>query len=153
MEKARKTKKVAATTAKVIAKQLGTTHVSKFEQDEMEREDKLDATPHLIFTPALSCIGVSVADPNSDAFNANKNDSEMLDLDKGNYQPGTTEDYSDDLFEVPTSPMQKRTYTKAASPRGKARVAPVANAAFSKQRLIQHELGTTTEWEYPPRQA
>ena len=77
----------------------------------------------------------------------------MLDLDKGNYQPCTTEDSSDDLFEVPTSPMQKNTYTEAATPRGKARVAPITNAASSKQRLIQHELGTTTESEYPPCQA
>ena len=153
VEKARKTKKVAVAAAKVVANQLGAACVSKFEQDEMEREDMLDATPHPIFTPAPGCIGVLVADPNSDAFDDNTNDSEMLDLDKGNYQPGTTEDYSDDLFEVPTSPMQKRTYAEAASPRGKARVAPFANVASSKLRLIQHELGTTTESEYPPRQA
>ena len=156
VEKSRKTKNVAATTAKaakVVAKQLGATCVSKFEQDEMERENMLDATPHLIFTPAPGHIGVLVADLNSDAFDDNKNDSEMLDLDKGNYQPGTAEDYSDNLFEVPTSPMQKKTFAEAASPRGKARVAPIINAASSKQRLIQYELGTTTESEYPPHQA
>ena len=75
VEKARKTQKAAATTtkaAKVVAKQLGATHVSKFEQDEMEREDMLDATPHLIFTPAPGHIGILVADPNSDAFDDNK---------------------------------------------------------------------------------
>ena len=113
----------------------------------------LDATPCLIFTPAPGCIGVLVADPNSDALNDNKNDSEMLNPDKGNYQPSTTEDYLDNLFEVPTSPMQKKTYTEAASPKGKAREAPITNAASSKQRLIQHKLGTTTESEYPPCQA
>lgn len=61
VEKSRKTKNVAATTAKaakVVAKQLGATCVSKFEQDEMERENMLDATPHLIFTPAPGHIGV-----------------------------------------------------------------------------------------------
>ena len=126
--------------AKQVAKLMSAAHVSKFEMDEMEREDMLDVTP----CPATGdCVEVQAYNPSSSGFIVN---TDELNLDKGTYKPSTIEDNStNDISIVPTSPPWKMMYAEAASPRGKTgamKAAPLRKMNQSKDR-------STTESDSP----
>ena len=116
-----KVKKVAAKAAKLAkatAKEVSTACASKYEQDAMEREDMLNATPRPNFNSTTSCHNtVPASDPSTPSMVSKSNmDIDEMNPNKGTYKPGSTaEDDSADNFLVVSS--HKRTYVKVASPK------------------------------------
>ena len=107
---------------KIATKRRGAAHVAKFEQEAMEREDMLNATPCPIFT---STADHGLAPPSNHSAPSSVIESEIdtneMDPDKGTYKPGSTteESSTNNSTAIPTS-SPKRTYAKVASPQRKA---------------------------------
>ena len=151
-----KTKKEEAAVAKaekIATKRRGAACVAKFEQEAMEREDMLNATPRPIFT---STADHGLAPPSNPSTPSSVIESEVdmneMDPDKGTYKPGsTTEELStDNLTAIPTS-LPKRTYAEVASPQHKANRAAtkVAESTDWPSEVVTVELeGSTTEDEH-----
>ena len=86
----------------------------------MERKNMLDVTPYPAFTPAGDHVGVWASGASSGGLVIESDvDTNELNPDKGTYKPSTTEDDTDGLSMVPTSPPQRMTYAKAMSPKAK----------------------------------
>ena len=99
-----KVKKVAAKAAKLAkatAKEVSTACASKYEQDAMEREDMLDATPHPNFNSTTSCCNTVPASNPSTPNMVSKSDMDTNEMNpnKGTYKPGSTtgDDLADDF--------------------------------------------------------
>ena len=135
---------------KIATKRCGAARVAKFEQEAMECEDMLNASPHPIFT---STVDHSSAPPSNPSAPSSVIESEVdmneMDPDKGTNKPGSTteESSTDNLTAIPTS-LPKRTYTKVASPQCKANRAAtkVVESTDWPSELVTVELeGSTTE--------
>ena len=116
-----KTKKeeVAVVKAEKIATERhGAACVAKFEQEVMEREDMLNATPHPIFTSTADHGSAPPSNPSApSSVIESEVDTNKMDPDKSTYMPGSTteESSTDNLTAIPTS-LPKRTYAEVASP-------------------------------------
>lgn len=131
-----KANKAAKAVAKAEAKEHKGAHLAKFQEDAMDREEMLEATPRPDITPACCCTHV----PSSGLRAAgsvveSEVDTDDINPDKATYQPGsTTEDDSiSKLSAVPTSPI-KPTYAQVvASPTPKKKIPqPAATAQVAK---------------------
>ena len=116
--KARKAEAATATrAAAAVAKKVNSTRLSKFEQEAMDLEDILVATPCPNFTPITSRTLPSASEPSAaGSVIESEVSTDKVDLDKAMYNPGsTTEDNTESRLSVlPTSPL-KRTYAEVAS--------------------------------------
>ena len=148
-----KTKKEEAAVVKaekIATKRRGAARVAKFEQEAMECEDMLNASPHPIFT---STVDHSSAPPSNPSAPSSVIESEVdmneMDPDKGTNKPGSTteESSTDNLTAIPTS-LPKRTYTKVASPQRKANRAAtkvVESTDWPSEAVTVELEGSTTE--------
>jgi hypothetical protein len=124
-----KSKRAEAKAEKAIAKKLGAARLAKFEQDAMEQENVLDATPRPNFTPTASRTQVPAFETSPLSFPESEGDTDEMNPDKATYNSGpTTEEDTDKEYVVPSSPP-KRTYAEVASPPRKSRVATGTKAA------------------------
>ena len=151
-----KTKKEEAAVAKaekIATKRHGAACVAKFEQEAMEHEDTLNATPHPIFTSTADHSSAPPSNPSApSSVIESEVDTNEMDPDKGTHKPGsTTEELpTDNLTAIPTSPP-KRTYAEVASPQRKANEAATKVVELTDWPLeaVTVELeGSTTEDEH-----
>ena len=116
--KARKAEAATATRAvAAVAKKVNSARLFKFEQEAMDLEDILTATPRPNFTPITSRALPSASEPSAaGSVIESKVGTNEVDLDKAMYNPGSTteDDTKSELSILPTSPL-KRTYTEVAS--------------------------------------
>ena len=119
----------AARAAAAVAKKLNSARLSKFEQEAMDLEDILAATPRPNFTPITSRALPSASEPSA-AGSAIESEvgTDKVDLDKAMYNPGSTteDDTESELSVLPTSPL-KRTYAEVASSPHKGSTKPAAS--------------------------
>ena len=133
--KSKKADAAAAKAAKAAARRLGAERLVKFEQDAMEKEDILDATPRPVFTPTAGRTLVPTSGPSAaTSVLESEVDTDEMNPDKRTYNPGsTTDDNSEsDLSAIPTSPA-KRTYAEVASPKRKPVATTGTKAALGTQ--------------------
>ena len=151
-----KTKKEEAAVAKaekIATKRRGAAHVAKFEQEAMEREDMLNATPRPIFTSTADHGSAPPSNPSApSSVIESEVDTNKMDPDKGTYKPGSTtkESSTDNLTAIPTS-LPKRTYAKVASPQRKANRAAtkvVESTDWPSEAVTVKLEGSTTEDEH-----
>ena len=151
-----KTKKEEAAVAKaekIATKRHGAARVAKFEQEAMEREDMLNATPRPIFTSTADHGSALPSNPSApSSVIESEVDTNKMDPDKGTYKPGSTtkESSTNNLTAIPTS-LPKRTYAEVASPQRKANraAAKVVELTDWPSEVVTVELkGSTTEDEH-----
>ena len=101
----------------------------RFEQDAMEREDVLDATPCPNIAPTASCTKVPAFETSPAGLIKSEVDTDEMNPDKAIYNPGPTTDEDTDESTVAPSCL-KRTHAKVASLNTKSRVASGIKAAL-----------------------
>ena len=82
-----KSKRAEAKAEKAIAKKLGATRLAKFEQNAMEKENVLDATPRPNFTPTASRTEVPTFETSPASFTESEGDTNKMNPDKATYNP------------------------------------------------------------------
>lgn len=113
---------------KAIAKEQGAAQLMKFEQNTMEREDVLNATPCPNFTPTASYTKVPTFKTSPVGLIESEVDTDEMNPDKAIYNPGPITDEDTDKSTI--APLcLKRTYAKVASLNAKSRVASGIKAA------------------------
>ena len=119
----------AARAAAAVAKKVNSARLSKFEQEAMDLEDILAATPRPNFTPITSRALPSASEPSAaGSVIESEVGTDEVDLDKAMYNPGSTteDDTESELSVLPTSPL-KRTYAEVASSLHKGSTKPAAS--------------------------
>ena len=91
-----KSKRAEAKAKKAIAKEQGAARLMKFEQDIMEREDVLNATPHPNFTPTARHTKVPAFETSPAGLIKSEVDTNEMNPDKATYNPGPTTDKDTD---------------------------------------------------------
>ena len=104
-----------AKAAKAVAKKLGAAQCSQFEQEAMEREDMLDATPRPNFTPAAGRI-LSSKPGAAESVLESEVETDEANPDKATYQPDAVDDDDDSLSSLSAvSTMSDRKSTRLNS--------------------------------------
>ena len=127
--KDKKADTVKAKAAKAVAKKLGVAQCSKFEQEAMEREDMLDATPCPNFTPATSHILAPSSEPvAAESVLESEVETDKANPDKATYQADAVSD-DNSLSLLSAVPTLKMSYAEVASPECKGKAVAGTKAA------------------------
>ena len=128
--KEKKENAAKAKATKAVAKKLGTTQLTKHEQEAMEREDMLDATPHPNYMPATNhMLAPSSEVSAAESVLESKIETNEANPDKATYQPDAVS--NNDLLSMLSTVTTKMSYAKAASPKPKHRAVTGAKTALA----------------------
>ena len=122
--------------AKAVTKKLGATWLTKHEQEAMERENMLDATPHPNFIPAANCMLA----PSSEIGAAKsvlkcEIETNKANLNKATYQPDAVSD--NDSLSMLFTVTTKMSYAEVASPKPKCRAVAGARTTLATKPAQQ----------------
>ena len=136
MTKEKKAIAAKAKATKAVSKKLGATRLAKYEQEAMEREDMLNATPRPNFTPAAD----RMLAPSSEVGAAksvveSEIETDEANPDKATYQPDAVSD--DDLLSTLSAVTTKMSYAEVASPKPKRRAVTGAKIALTPKPAQQ----------------
>ena len=136
MTKEKKAIAAKAKATKAVSKKLGTARLAKYEQEAMEREDMLNATPRPNFTPAAD----RMLAPSSEVGAAksvveSEIETDEANPDKATYQPDAVSD--DDLLSTLSAVTTKMSYAEVASPKPKHRAVTGAKIALTPKPAQQ----------------
>ena len=149
-----------AKAAKAVSKKLGAARLAEYEQEAMEREDMLDATPRPNFTPAADrMLAPSSEVGAAESVVESEIETDEANPDKATYQPDAVSD--DDSLSTLSTVTTKMSYAEAASPKPKRRAVagaktalapkPAQQAAPIKMKAVKAaESDSATESDSPP---
>ena len=139
--KEKKENAAKAKAAKAVAKKLGTAQLAKHEQEAMEREDMLDATPHPNFTPAANRMLTPASEVSAaKSVLESEIETDEANLDKATYQPDAVS--NDNSLSTLSAVTTKMSYAEAASPKPKHRAVAGAKTALATKPAQQAPVKT-----------